>query len=113
MTGLEPLDIRTALAAVEFWRSAHRLSRLPVPPALDRTAANLLQLANAARVRDLEAVVAFKRQEDVVPQPQWLTTDQVADRMGCSLSSALRLARRLGHRVGRIWLTPADAITED
>ncbi len=99
MTALDPLDIRTALAAVEFWRSAHRLSRLPVPPALDRAAANLQ--------------VAFNRQEDVVPQPDWLTTTEVADRMHCSANTALRTARRLGRRVGRIWLTPADAITED
>jgi hypothetical protein len=94
-------DIRTALAAVEFWRSAHRLSQLPVPPALDRTAANL------------QAMAALKRQEGVVPQPQWLTTAEVAERMQCSTNTALRTARRLGHRVGRQWLTPADALPED
>ena len=96
---LDRADIRTALTAVEFWRSVHRFSRVPVPPALDRVADNLLQ-----------AMVAFKRQEDVVPQEQWLTTAEVADRMQCSASTALRLARRHGHRVGRQWFTPATAL---
>ncbi len=99
MTDLDPTDVRTVLAALRFYRRAHEWSRLPVPPALDRVADNLQ--------------VAFKRQESVVPQQQWLTTAEVADRMQCSASTALRTARRLGHRVGRIWLTPADAITED
>ncbi len=97
---LDPLDIRTALSAVDVWRNILRFSRVPVPPAVDRLAANLTALT-------------FKRQEDVVPQQQWLTTAQVADRMHCSTSTALRTARRLGHRVGRIWLTPADALPED
>ncbi len=98
---LDPPDIRTALAALRFYRRAHELSRLPVPPALDRVAENL------------GAMLAFKRQEDVVPQTQLLTTAEVADRMQCSANTALRIARRHGHRVGRQWLTPADAITED
>ena len=102
MTALDPLDLRTALRAVGFWRSAHRFSRVPVPPAADRLAANLEA-----------ALVAFERQQDVVPQPQWLTTAEVADRMQCSANTALRLARRVGHRVGRIWLTPDTALPED
>jgi hypothetical protein len=98
---ISDLDIRTVLAALRFYRRAHEWSRLPVPPELDLVAANLT------------ALVAFKRQEDVVPQEEWLTTAQVADRMHCSSSTALRTARRHGHRVGRIWLTPADALPED
>ncbi len=100
-TDLDPPDVRAALAALRFYRRAHELSRLPVPPALDRVADYL------------KSVVAFKRQEDVVPQEELLTTAEVADRMQCSLSTALRLARRHGHRVGRQWFTPADALPED
>ena len=98
---LDPSDIRTVLAALRFYRRAHEESHLPIPPALDRAADNL------------QAMVAFKRQEDVVPQEEWLTTAEVADRMQCSANTALRLARRHGHRVGRQWLTPADALPED
>ena len=100
-SGLDLADIRTVLAALQFHRRAHEWSRLPVPPALDRAADNL------------QAMVAFKRQEDVVPQTQWLTTAEVADRMRCSLSTALRIARRVGQQVGRIWLTPDTALPED
>jgi len=99
---LDPLDIRTVLAALRFYRRAHEWSRSPVPPALDRAADNLEAMA-----------VAFKRQEGVVPQEELLTTAEVADRMQCSANTALRLARRHGHRVGRQWLTPADALPED
>ena len=99
-SALDHLDIRTALAALRFYRRVHEEAHLPIPPALDRVAANL------------QAMVAFKRQEDVVPQTQWLTTAEVADRMQCSANTALRLARRHGHRVGRQWLTPADAIED-
>jgi hypothetical protein len=97
---LDTLDVQTARSAVGVWRSIFLASRVPVPPAVDRLSANL-------------TAMTFKRQEDVVPQQQWLTTAQVADRMHCSTSTALRTARRLGHRVGRIWLTPADALPED
>ena len=44
--------------------------------------------------------------------PTVTTLDEVADRMQCSANTALRLARRHGHRVGRQWLTPADAIED-
>ena len=98
---LDPSDIRTVLAALQFHRRAHEWSRLPVPPALDRVAANL------------ESMLAFKRQDEVVPQEELLTTTEVAARMRCSANTALRLARRHGHRVGRQWLTPADALPED
>lgn len=95
---LDPLDIRTALAALRFYRRVHEEAHLPIPPALDRVADNL------------KTLVAFKRQEDVVPQEQWLTTTEVAARMRCSANTALRLARLHGHRVGRQWFTPATAL---
>ncbi len=100
LMGLDRLDIRTARSAVGVWRSIFLASRVPVPPAVDRLAANLTALT-------------FERHKPVVPQSDWLTTAQVAERMHCSTSTALRTARRLGHRVGRIWLTPADALPED
>ena len=98
---LDPSDIRTVLAALRFYRRVHEESRLPVPPALDRVADILTTL------------VTVNSQESSVPQQQWLTTDEVAHRMQCSLSTAYRTARRVGHRVGRQWLTPADALPED
>ena len=97
---LDRSDLKTVRAALRFYRRVHEEAHLPIPPALDRVAANL------------QAMVAFKRQEDVVPQTQWLTTAEVAERMQCSANTALRLARRHGHRVGRQWLTPADAIED-
>jgi hypothetical protein len=101
MTGLDPLDIRTALRAVDFWRSAHRLSRLPVPPALDRAADNLT------------ALVAVNGQCQNGSQQDWLTTDQIAERLRCSERTARRIAAEVGKKVGRQWMAPAEALPSE
>ena len=102
-SGLDLADIRTALAAVEFWRSVHRFSRLPVPPALDRAADNLT------------ALMAVNGQSDNTSQQDWLTTDQIAERLRCSERTARRIAAEVGKKIGRQWMAPADALptTED
>lgn len=102
MTALDHLDLQTALAAVSYFRRAHQLSKVEVPPAAERLAANL------------KALMAVNGQECVAPQPQWLTTQQVADRMQCSERTARRIATQFGSKIGRIWLTPETALpTED
>jgi hypothetical protein len=97
-SGLDLADIRTALAAVEFWRSVHRCSRLPVPQALDRV------------TERLKALMAVNGQGSVVPQQEWLTTDQIAERLRCSERTARRIAAEVGKKVGRQWMAPADAL---
>jgi hypothetical protein len=101
VTALDPLDIRTALAAVEFWRSAHRLSRVPVPPALDRAADNLTTL------------MAVNGQCQNASQQDWLTTDQIAERLRCSVRTARRVAAEVGKKVGRQWMAPAEALPSE
>lgn len=94
-------DLRTAHAALCYFRRAHVLSCRPVPEAVDILAAHIEQ-----------ALAANGQPEPPTPQ-DWLTTSQVAQRLNCSTRTALRIAKRVGHRKGRIWLVPADAVEED
>lgn len=99
---LDRADIRTAMAAVKFWKRVHEFSNVAVPPAADRL------------LERLEALMAANGQESVVSEQQWLTTDQIAERMQCSERTARRIAARVGKRIGRQWLAPPDALpTED
>lgn len=100
MADLDPLDVRTALAALHMYRSVHEKSHLPVPPAVDRVTANL------------QTLLTVNGQSDSTSAQDWLTTEQIAERLQCSERTARRIARRVGHRVGRQWLTPADAIED-
>ena len=103
MNGLDQLDIRTVLAALRFHRHAYEESRLQVPPALDRAADNLT------------ALMAVNGQSDNTSQQDWLTTDQIAERLQCSERTARRIAAEVGKKIGRQWMAPADALptTED
>jgi AraC-like DNA-binding protein len=102
-TNWDHLDIRTALAALRFYRRAHEESRLPIPPALDRVADNLT------------ALMAVNGQSDNTSQQDWLTTDQIAERLHCSERTARRKAAEVGKKIRRQWMAPADALptTED
>jgi hypothetical protein len=98
---LDSCDLRMALAAVSFYRQTHIHAKLPIPPAADRLADHL------------EQALSVNGQEDVAPQPQWITTAEFACRMGCSERTARRRAAEIGRRVGRVWLIPADALPEE
>lgn len=101
-SALDLLDIRAALAALRFHRRAHEESRLSVPPALDRAADNL------------QALMAVNGQSDNTSRQDWLTTDQIAERLQCSERTARRIAAEVGKKIGRQWMAPADALpTED
>lgn len=98
---LDKTDLRMALVAVSYYRHAYILAKRPVPAAADRL------------VGRLETALAASGQEPVAVQPHWLSTRQLADRLRCSDRTARRIAARHGHRLGRDWLIPADAVTGD
>ncbi|KLO29522.1 hypothetical protein [Mycobacterium haemophilum] len=98
---LDRADLKMALAAVAYYRRAHILSKRPIPPAADRLAAHLEQALSACG------------QEDVARQSDWLSTEQLAQRLNCSTRTARRIATRIGRRAGRDWLVPADALTQE
>ena len=98
---LDATDLRMARVAVQFYIRAHVLSKCEVPPAADRLAGHL------------EQAVSDIGQQCGVPSQQWLTTQQVAERLGCSQRAAQRIATKCGTRFGRQLLTPADALPED
>jgi len=91
-------DLRMARVSVNYLISALTLVRKPVPPAARRLADHLDQALTACG------------QEPVAPQPQWVTTAEVAELLGCSPRTARRIAARVGYRAGRDWLIPIDAI---
>ncbi len=98
---LDRPDLRMALVAASWYRRAHILAKRPVPAAADRLA------------QHLEQALAANGQADRASPPQWLTTKQVAQQLGVSDRTARRIATRIGHRVGRAWLIPADALPEE
>ena len=98
---LDRTDLKMALAAVSYYQRAHILSRRPVPPAADRLKEHL------------EEALSARRQEPVVPQQQWLSTKEIAERRRCSQKTAQRLARRIGHQIGRDWFVLADALPQE
>ena len=95
---LDSTDLRMAAVAVEYYKRAHILSRRPVPEAAYRLSDHLSQ------------ALAVNGQGTVAPQPDWLSTGQVAERLGVSPRTARRVASRVGCRVGRTWLVPTDAL---
>ena len=98
---LDATDLRMARVAVEFYRRACVLSRRAIPPAADRLAGHL------------EQAMSEVGHASVVPPQEWLTTQQIAERLGCSQRHAQRIANKYGTRHGWTWLTPADAIAHD
>jgi AraC-like DNA-binding protein len=98
---LTSADLRMALAAVSYYRRAHILSRRPVPPAADALVEHLEQ-----------ALMSASGQESVAPQAEWLSTGQVARRLGCSERTARRMAPLIGRRAGRDWVISADALPQ-
>ena len=95
---LDKPDIRTALAAVEFWRSVYRFSRVPVPPTVDRLAERLTTMMSA------------NGREAVAPQPHWITTEELATRRRISQRQARRIAKRIGQKVGGRWWIPEENV---
>ena len=95
---LDPTDLAMARVAVEYYRRAHLLSKREIPPAADRLAAHL---ASAMAVDGHDSKTSASR---------WLTTRQIAKRLGCSQRHARRIAERHGTRIGRQWLTREEDI---
>lgn len=94
---LDRTDLRMALVAVEYYRRAHRLIKRPVPLAADLLADRL-------------QAMAANGPDDTVRQQHWLTTAEVAARLGISERHARRIATRHGKRVGRQWLTAEEVL---
>lgn len=98
---LDRTDLHMARVAVAWYVRAHHLHRRPVPAA-------------AYRLTDhLEEALSADGPDPVAPQPHWLTTAQAATRLGCSTRHARRIAQKVGRRIGRQWLIPADAVPEE
>jgi hypothetical protein len=98
---LDDTDVRMALVAANYYRRAHILSKRPIPAAADRLVDHLQQTLSA------------NGQETAAAQTHWLSTRQAARLLGCSDRTARRIAARIGRRVGREWLIPADALPEE
>jgi hypothetical protein len=98
---LDRADLKMALVAVSWYRRAFVLAKRPVPAAADRLAEHLQQ------------ALAVNGQEIVAAQPHLISTRQAAELLGCSDRTARRIAARVGRRVGREWLIPVDAISEE
>ncbi|MGO9098864.1 MAG: helix-turn-helix domain-containing protein [Mycobacterium sp.] len=96
------MDLKMAIVAVAYYRRAHILSKRPVPPSADRLADHLQQTLLSANGQEMPAA-----------QTHWLSTRQAARLLGCSDRTARRIAARVGRRIGRDWLIPADAIREE
>jgi AraC-like DNA-binding protein len=101
MTDLDRADLKMALVAVSWYRRAFVLAKRPVPPAAERLA------------QHLEEALAANGQETLAAQPHWVSTKQMAQRLGCSDRTARRIAKQVGHRVGRAWIIPADALPSE
>ena len=95
---LDATDLHMARVAVEFYRRACLLSKREVPPAATRLAGHL------------EQAVSEVGHAPMVPPQEWLTTQQIAQRLGCSQRHAQRIAAKYGTRHGWTWLVPADAL---
>jgi len=98
---LDRVDINMARVAVAWYIRAHHLHKRPVPAAAYRLADHL------------EDAVSANGPECVVPEPDWMTTGEVAARLKCSTRHARRIAERIGKRVGRQWLIPPDALPDE
>ena len=96
---LDATDLHMARVAVEFYRRACVLSRRDVPPAADRLAGHL------------DLLLSDNGQLSVAAQQEWLTTGQIAERLGCSPRQAQRIATKHGTRFGRQLLTRLAALT--
>ena len=100
MTGLDATDIRMAQVCVNYYISALKHMKRPVPESAHHLLANITALADIG-------------QEPVVVQQELLTTAEVAQRLGCSTRTAQRIANRVGYPLGPILVVPADAIVGD
>jgi hypothetical protein len=100
VTDLDNTDLH-AIAVALLWIRRHReLHRQPPSAAIERALDHLTSTL-AANGQGAE------------PNPRdLLTTAEVAKRVGCSKRHALRIAQRLGARVGRQWLTPAELVED-
>lgn len=100
---IDRVDLETFRVALLWIRRHRELHRQPPSAAIDRALAALDHLTCA---------LAANGQ---APQPDtgnWLTTAEVAERMGCSQRQARRIAADLGTRIGRQWLIPADRLED-
>ena len=100
VTSLDRIDLRMARFAVNYFVAVHREMKLVVPPAAIRLAEHL------------DDALASRGQDSIASRPHWLTTKQVAERLGCSHRNARRIAQTIGHRVGRDWVVNPDALPE-
>lgn len=100
---LDRTDLQMARVAVSYYRRAHELAKREVPPAADRCAEHLQEALS----------LSASGQEDAVPQQDWLSTGEVAQKLGCSERTARRTAKRIGRRIGRDWFIPADALPRE
>lgn len=97
---LDDLD-HHAIAVALLWIQRHReLHRQPPSPSIERALGHLT------------CAMAANGQPAQHHPREWLTTSEVAQRVGCSKRTARRIAARHGTRHGHIWLTPADRLEE-
>jgi len=97
---LDRIDLRMARVAINYFVAVHREMKKAVPPAAIRLAEHL------------DDALASRGQDAVPSRPDFLTTKQVAERLGCSHRTARRIAQTIGHRVGRDWLINPESLPE-
>ncbi len=97
---LDRTDLRMARVAIAWYIRQHHLHKRPVPAAAWRLSDHLDDMSESGP-------------EEVAPQPHWLTTREVAERMNCTTRHARRVATRIGKRVGHQWLIPDDALPDE
>ncbi|MBX7431123.1 helix-turn-helix domain-containing protein [Mycobacterium sp. Y57] len=96
---LDRTDLAMALTAVTLYRNVHIQSKKPVPAAADRLLEHLEHVLNGSAGGT----------EPSPDPPEWITSVEAAQRLGCTPRYARRIAERLGgHKHGRVWVFPAD-----
>jgi hypothetical protein len=101
---LDRADLKMALVAVSWYRRAFVLAKRPIPRAADRLADHLHQA-----LTELAETASRGHVLEGAPQ-EWVSTREAAQQLGCTQRHARRIAARLGHRVGRDWVIPTDAL---
>ena len=95
---IDRIDLETCRVGLLWIRRHRELHRQPPSAAIERALAHLSVSANG--------------RDDGAPHADWITTAELAARLGCSQRHARRLAARIGARVGRQWLIPPEVLEE-
>ena len=91
--------------------AGNRRNRNGLNPDLHR---QLAETFNAALLSDGEiaatsALAAVGHSESCVPA-QWLSTREIAKRLGCSTRQARRIAQKIGRQIGTDWFIAEDSL---